>query len=176
MTISWTRIVSPLGDLLLVGSERGLTHISFEAGRHALAPELEWRRDAAPFREASAQLRAWFGGELRRFDVRLAATGTDFQCDVWTALRAIPFGETVSYGELALRIGRPTASRAVGAANGANPLPIVVPCHRVIGADGALTGFSGGVDVKRWLLAHEASVAGPTGRSQALPSDQLALF
>ena len=107
-----------------------------------------------------AQLRAYFAGELTRFDLPLHLGGTAFQNTVWTALVDIPVGETVSYGELACRIGRPTASRAVGAANGANPLPIVLPCHRVVGADGSLTGFGGGIETKRTLLAHERRLAG----------------
>ena len=172
----WTSLASPIGELLLFGGERGLSRIQFPGSRRCAKPDAAAVEDAAAFKDATEQLDAWFAGELRLFDLSLDADGTDFQCDVWTALRAIPFGETVSYAELALRIGRPTASRAVGAANGANPLPIVVPCHRVIGADGSLTGFAGGVETKRWLLAHEAGVAGPTGRSQPQASDQLSLF
>ncbi len=172
----WMVFASPIGELLLIGNERGLSRIQFPGSRTRRKPADTWVQDKTVFKAASDQLAAWFAGELRVFDLTLDAHGTDFQCAVWNALRHIPFGETVSYAELALRIGKPSASRAVGAANGANPLPIVVPCHRVIGADGSLTGFAGGVETKRWLLAHEASVAGPTGRQQPMASDQLSLF
>lgn len=110
--------------------------------------------------EAAAQLRAYFAGQLQEFDLPLAPAGTEFQLSVWNLLRAIPFGQTTTYGAIAHAIGRPDAVRAVGAANGANPLPVVVPCHRVIGKSGSLTGFGGGLPVKRWLLDHEARVAG----------------
>jgi methylated-DNA-[protein]-cysteine S-methyltransferase len=119
----------------------------------------EWRRDDSLFAEAFRQLRAYFAGELTQFDLPLRFAGTSFQCKVWTALCEIPFGEVVSYGALASRIGKPTASRAVGGANGANPLPIVVPCHRVIGSDRSLTGFGGGIEIKRFLLSHEQRFA-----------------
>jgi methylated-DNA-[protein]-cysteine S-methyltransferase len=113
------------------------------------------------FSEAIAQLEEYFAGERRDFSLPLPLEGTPFQTTVWSALRTIPYGATVSYGELARRIGRPSASRAVGAANGANPLPIILPCHRVIGADRSLTGFGGGLETKRFLLAFEAGVASP---------------
>ncbi|HVI00310.1 MAG TPA: methylated-DNA--[protein]-cysteine S-methyltransferase, partial [Enhygromyxa sp.] len=106
-------------------------------------------------RKAAVQLEQWFAGERQAFDLPLAAAGTGFQRTVWSALQAIPFGQTRSYGQLAIDLGRPQASRAVGAANGRNPIPIVVPCHRVIGQDGSLTGYAGGLAAKRWLLAHE---------------------
>jgi methylated-DNA-[protein]-cysteine S-methyltransferase len=109
-----------------------------------------------PFAKALAQLDAYFAGKLRRFELPLAAQGTSFQREVWSALTTIPYGETVSYRELAQRVSRPLASRAVGAANGRNPIPIVIPCHRVIGADGSLTGFGGGLEIKRRLLALES--------------------
>lgn len=118
-------------------------------------PRPDWRRDDRAFAAAREQLRAYLDGCLTTFDLPLAPRGTPFQLEVWRALTEIPAGETISYGELARRIGRPSASRAVGAANGANPLPVVVPCHRVIGANGTLTGFGGGLDTKRWLLALE---------------------
>lgn len=171
---NWAHYASPVGQLLLIGSERSLSRIQFPASKRR--ESLKGASDAATFKEVIDQLDAWFAGELRLFELTLDAVGTDFQRAVWNALRTIPFGETQSYAEIAVRIGRPTASRAVGAANGANPLPIVVPCHRVIGANGSLTGFGGGTETKRWLLAHEARVAGPTGRTQALASDQLSLF
>lgn len=152
---------SPVGRLLLAGDGTGLHRIAFPSGKRAGQPPRHWRRDDTVLSEAMEQLRAYFTGALTRFDLPLRFSGTAFQNTVWSALRDIPYGETVSYGELARRIGRPTASRAVGAANGANPLPIVVPCHRVVGADGSLTGFGGGVETKRFLLRHERR-ASPT--------------
>ena len=151
---------SPIGRLLIAGDADGLHRICFPSESRAKQPPAAWRRDEAPVAEAFRQLRAYFAGELTRFDLPLRRAGTAFQNTVWAALCDIPYGETVSYGTLAARIGRPTACRAVGGANGANPLPIVVPCHRVIGSDKSLTGFGGGVDIKRFLLAHEQRVAG----------------
>jgi len=113
--------------------------------------------------EARGQLAAYFEGALRRFTLPLAPNGTDFQRRVWRALEAIPYGATISYAELARRVGNTTAVRAVGAANGRNPIPIIVPCHRVIGSDGSLTGFGGGLDRKRWLLQHEGALSGGQG-------------
>ena len=150
---------SPVGSLLVAGDAKGLHRIIFPSEHKGKDPPTTWRRDESVLGEVFRQLRAYFAGELTRFDLTLRFTGTAFQNTVWTALRDIPFGETTSYGALAARIGRPTAYRAVGAANGANPLPIVVPCHRVIGSDKSLTGFGGGLDTKRFLLAHEQSVA-----------------
>ncbi|WP_019904449.1 methylated-DNA--[protein]-cysteine S-methyltransferase [Methylobacterium sp. 77] len=151
----YTILPSPIGPLVLAGAAEGLACIGFPAGKGMVTPGADWQRDEAAFPEARAQLGAYFDGRLTRFDLALAPRGTPFQRAVWQALTEIPPGETISYGELARRIGRPSASRAVGAANGANPLPIVVPCHRVIGASGALTGFAGGLDTKRFLLALE---------------------
>jgi len=158
-SLAYGYLDSPVGRLLVAGDGERLHCISFPTGRRARQPTGHWRRDDDLFSEAFAQLRAYFAGELTRFDLPLHFSGTDFQNAVWSALRDIPFGETVSYGELAGRIGRPGASRAVGAANGANPLPIVVPCHRVVGTDGSLTGFGGGVATKRFLLRHERGTA-----------------
>jgi len=155
----WHEIDSPIGRLLLAGDGASLIQVGFQAGPHPLRPEDDWIADGAPFRQAIAQLGEYFAGERRRFDLPLAPRGTDFQRQVWRALTEIPYGKTVSYGELARRIGKPGAPRAVGLANGANPLPIIVPCHRVIGADGSLTGFGGGLPIKRKLLALEG--AGP---------------
>ena len=152
----YTYLASPIGPLLIAGDGTALSAIGFPAGKGRVAPRDGWRRDDGLFVEARAQLSAYFAGELRDFDLVLNPTGTPFQLAVWQALRAIPYGATLSYGAIAARVGRPSASRAVGAANGANPIPIVVPCHRVIGSSGALTGFGGGIDTKRWLLAHEA--------------------
>ena len=155
---------SPVGRLLLAGDESGLHLISFPEGSKARQPEPAWRRNDAPFKEVVRQLKAYFAGELTEFDLTLAPQGTPFQHDVWRALRAIPYGETRSYGALAKSIKRPKASRAVGAANGANPLSIVVPCHRVIGSTGKLTGFGGGLPTKAALLELERHVA--TGQGE----------
>jgi methylated-DNA-[protein]-cysteine S-methyltransferase len=154
--ISYAYLESPVGPLLLAGDADGLLLISFPCGRRPRQPSASWVRDEGALVDASAQLRSYFAGELQEFSLPLRAQGTPFQNRVWSALKAIPFGATLSYGELARRIGQPSAARAVGAANGANPLPIVVPCHRVIGADHTLTGFGGGLATKRFLLAHEA--------------------
>jgi methylated-DNA-[protein]-cysteine S-methyltransferase len=159
---------SPLGDLGLVASADGLHAIHFESARHgAPLAEVARRYDAvaphdaarAVLELAAAQLAGYFAGARTAFQLPLAPRGTDFQRRVWRALGEIPFGTTISYGALALRLGDVRATRAVGAANGRNPIPIVVPCHRVIGADGSLTGFGGGIDRKRWLLDHERSHA-----------------
>jgi methylated-DNA-[protein]-cysteine S-methyltransferase len=154
----WHTLESPVGPLLLGGDGERLTRIDFQDGPRPLRPAAHWHRAAAPFAAAVEQLAQYFAGQRRRFDLPLAPTGTQFQLRVWQALCAIPYGATLSYGELARRIGNPRASRAVGLANGANPLPIVVPCHRVIGANGALTGFGGGVPIKRALLALEGAL------------------
>lgn len=159
---------SPIGRLLVAGDDEGLRRVRFPSESPA-APPSGWRRDAAPIAEAMRQLEAYFAGELTVFDLALAPQGTAFQQAVWAALREIPFGATISYGELAEGLGKRSASRAVGAANGANPLPIVAPCHRVIGADGSLTGFGGGVEIKRFLLAHERRVAPAPGAQGELP-------
>lgn len=156
--MDYCAVSTPVGCLLLAGDEGGLRTISFQDGSHPVRPAVEWRRTKEPFREAIAQLDAYFAGKLRRFELPLAAEGTPFQREVWSALRTIPYGQTVSYRELACRLGRPLASRAVGAANGRNPIPIVIPCHRVVGADGSLTGFGGGLEIKRRLLALECRV------------------
>ena len=157
----YTILASPIGPLVLAGTDERLACIGFPTGKGAVTPGVDWYRDDAAFAEARAQFAAYFDGRLTRFDLALDPRGTPFQLAVWQALTEIPPGETISYGELARRIGRPTASRAVGAANGANPLPIVVPCHRVIGAGGKLTGFAGGVETKRFLLALEGGPSAP---------------
>jgi methylated-DNA-[protein]-cysteine S-methyltransferase len=147
---------SPVGRLLLAGDGGGLTLISFPSGSRMQRPAAGWQRDDGHLEPAIAQLAEYFGGARETFSLPLRPWGTAFQLSVWAALLEIPCGATISYGELARRIGQPSAARAVGAANGANPLPIVVPCHRVIGADDSLTGFGGGLATKRFLLAHEA--------------------
>jgi methylated-DNA-[protein]-cysteine S-methyltransferase len=141
---------SPVGRLLLAADETGLRKLLF-GGK----PESGWREDPAALAEPVRQLRAYFAGELRDFDLPLAPAGTPFQLRVWRELRNIPYGQTISYGELARRIGSPNGSRAVGLANGANPISIVVPCHRVIGSNGKLTGYGGGLENKERLLALE---------------------
>lgn len=153
MDALFTRIDSPIGPLTLKGDGAALTGLFMDTHRHAPDPAAGARRDDGAFGAAVEQLRAYFAGELRDFDLPLApATGTPWQRRVWTALREIPYGVTESYGELARRVGSPGSSRAVGAANGRNPISIVVPCHRVIGADGSLTGYGGGMERKRFLL------------------------
>ncbi len=158
--VVYTYMKSPNGTILLARSDAGLTHINFQEGKHKVQPGVSWRREDGPLLEAIDQLRAYFDGTRQAFDLPLAPDGTSFQQKVWRALQKIPCGETITYGELAARIGRPTASRAVGAANGQNPLPIVIPCHRVIGADGKLTGYAGGLKIKKALLDHEQRVSG----------------
>jgi methylated-DNA-[protein]-cysteine S-methyltransferase len=149
-------VTTPVGRLLLAGDEDGLRSITFQNGSSALTPPEHWQPTEEPFREAIGQLEAYFAGQLVRFDLPLTLVGTPFQREAWSLLRTIPYGETVSYGEMARRLGRPTAYRAVGAANGRNPIPIIIPCHRVIGANGSLTGFGGGLAIKRRLLELEA--------------------
>jgi methylated-DNA-[protein]-cysteine S-methyltransferase len=151
----WHEIDSPIGRLLLAGDGESLIQVCFQSGPRPQRPADGWIADGAAFRLAIAQLSEYFAGERRRFDLPLAPRGTEFQQRVWRALTEIPYGKTVSYGELARSIGKPSAPRAVGLANGANPLPIIMPCHRVIGADGSLTGFGGGLPIKRKLLALE---------------------
>ncbi len=153
----YTYLESPVGRLLLAGNSEGLSEIRFMEGRHATLPEESWLVDDKAFREAASQLRAYFAGKLCEFNLPLIPRGTQFQLQVWSALREIPYGKTISYAELARRIGKPKAVRAVGAANGKNPLAIVIPCHRVIGSDGSLTGYGGGMRNKEYLLALEGS-------------------
>ena len=158
----WTTVIdSPIGPLDLNADQSGaLTHLLFGGEMRFAAPSPELRADPAPFAEVIGQLDQYFAGTRKEFDVPLAPRGTPFQREVWLALRDIPYGETWTYAKQAVAVGRPSATRAVGAANGRNPIGIVVPCHRVIGADGSLTGFGGGIDRKRWLLAHERDVLG----------------
>ena len=155
MHTSFTQIESPLGPLLLVSNNAGLCEIQFMNGRHAAHVKPEWKKNPAALKEPVRQLRAYFAGELQDFDLPLAPQGTEFQQNVWAELCKIPYGETISYGELARRIGNPNASRAVGLANGSNPIPVIIPCHRVIGANGKLTGYGGGLHIKEKLLALE---------------------
>ena len=153
--VYYTTYKSPVGPLLLAGEANALHRVSFESSKRSTPPGAEWKLDKKPFAEVIRQLRAYFRGELKEFDLPLAMEGTEFQLRVWNALRTIPYGETISYAQLAERIGNPKAVRAVGLANGSNPIPIIVPCHRVIGSDGSLTGFGGGLSTKKMLLELE---------------------
>jgi methylated-DNA-[protein]-cysteine S-methyltransferase len=154
---------SPVGDLLLVRGEAGLLRVDMGTPGSPPRPDADWHRDDEALCDAREQLAAYFAGERRDFDLPLAPEGTPFQRRVWKELARIPFGVTVSYAELARRVGRPRAARAVGTANARNPIAIVVPCHRVIGADGTLVGFGAGLERKKWLLEHEAAVLGGGG-------------
>ena len=155
-TVFYTTLESPVGTLLLAGDSQALRMVSFQSSKHAEPPQADWKQDKAPFAEVIRQLRAYFRGERKEFDLPLAPEGTEFQLRVWNRLRTIPYGETISYAQLAERIGNPKAVRAVGLANGSNPIPIIVPCHRVIGSDGSLTGFGGGLPTKKMLLELES--------------------
>jgi methylated-DNA-[protein]-cysteine S-methyltransferase len=158
----YTYIDSPLGALLAVRDEVGLTGLYLPSGKHPVSVRPEWTRDDDAFDDVRTQLAEYFRGDRHDFEVPTHAAGTAFQKRVWAALVDIPYGQTTSYGKTAVAIGVPDAARAVGLANGQNPISIIVPCHRVIGADGSLTGYGGGLDAKRWLLAHEATHSGAT--------------
>ena len=167
MTTYWTTTDGPVGRLLLTSDGHALTRVLFDA-----EPEPGWSAQPCDVLDrAVAQLQEYFAGERTEFDLPLQPDGTPFQLRVWEALRTIPYAETISYRQLAILVGNPSASRAVGLANGRNPISLVVPCHRVIGADGSLTGYGGGLDRKRTLLDLERRVAGP-----AAPQDQLTLL
>ncbi|USH04199.1 methylated-DNA--[protein]-cysteine S-methyltransferase [Grimontia kaedaensis] len=150
---------SPLGTITLTASDQGLTSLSLPEYKYDIPVSDEEVIDRKPFESIISQLDRYFAGEAVEFDVPLDLLGTAFQCEVWKALKSIPAGETLSYGELANQVGRPKASRAVGAANGQNPIAIIVPCHRVIGKNGKLTGYAGGLEAKAWLLKHEQAMA-----------------
>lgn len=143
---------SPIGEILVAGDDDGIRFIGFPEGHGRIEPQPGWTRSDRAFADAAKQLGEYFAGKRRAFELRLAPTGTRFQRAVLEALQRIPYGETRSYAEIAKAIGNPRAVRAVGAANGRNPLPIVIPCHRVIGSNGSLTGFGGGIETKRFLL------------------------
>jgi len=153
-------IESPLGDLLAVRDDEGLTGLYLPTGKHPRTPAAGWQRRDDAFADVAEQLADYFAGDRRDFDLPLRPSGTAFQSRVWGALREIPYGETRSYGAVAAEIGVPGAARAVGLANGQNPISIIVPCHRVVGASGALTGYGGGLPAKQWLLGHEAARVG----------------
>jgi len=152
---------TPIGDLLLAGNDDALSLIGFPQGAMRHDPDADWTYDEKPFAAAREQLQEYFAGTRKEFDLPLHVSGTEFQVQVLEELQRIPYGETTSYGDIAQRIGRPKAMRAVGAANGRNPIPIIIPCHRVIGSGGQLTGFGGGLDTKEALLRLEAENAAP---------------
>ena len=153
-------VSSPLGQLLLTAEDCGLTGIQFMEGKDSPPIPSNLIESRAPFKEAIRQLQAYFQGKLKAFDLPLSPKGTEFQQKAWKALCDIPYGTTISYGEQAKRMGNPLAARAVGRANGCNPLPIVIPCHRVIGSDGRLVGYASGLPIKDYLLHLEAEYSG----------------
>ena len=155
--VYYTWFDSPVGSLLLAGSSAGLKLVRFGAGNRARSVDPEWQVDNSAFVEVVEQLQSYFRGKRKKFELPMVLEGTDFQKRVWTALQKIPYGETISYKKLAETVGNPKAVRAVGAANGANPIPIIIPCHRVIGNDGSLTGFGGGLPLKKQLLELESN-------------------
>jgi methylated-DNA-[protein]-cysteine S-methyltransferase len=146
---------SPIGPLLLAGDPAGVRFLLFGNGRRRVTPEPDWQLDTGWLKEPARQLTSYFRGTLREFDVPVAPSGTEFQRRVWSALQRIPYGDTITYGELARALGNPNAVRAVGLANGANPISIIIPCHRVIGSNGSLVGYGGGLATKQALLALE---------------------
>lgn len=156
-SLYYATLPSPLGELLLVSGPTRLTRIVFPNEQADVQPQPNWKKGNSVTRAAARQLNEYFARQRETFDLPLEFQGTPFQQRVWRALLQIPYGETISYAELARRVGRPKAQRAVGAANGSNPLPIVIPCHRVIGSNGSLTGYGGGLDIKRQLLEIEAA-------------------
>ena len=154
-------VESPIGELLLTSEGRSLTGLYLKGQKHFPAITTDWQASAkaAPFPEAVQQLSEYFSSQRQSFDLPLFPTGTDFQKQVWQHLHNIPFGQTLSYGTLAKTLGQPNGSRAVGAANGRNPISVIVPCHRVVASDGKLTGYAGGIKQKQWLLQHEGSAS-----------------
>ena len=165
----FTVMNSPLGKILVAGNAQGLSHVSFQDGSSAIVPEVTWQQNNASLTDAVQQLGAYFAGELQDFNLPLAPKGTPFQQEVWRFLLTIPYGQTTSYGTIAQAMNKPRATRAVGAANGRNPIPIIIPCHRVIGSNGQLTGYAGGLRFKEALLSLERN-----GRIEV--SQQLPLF
>jgi methylated-DNA-[protein]-cysteine S-methyltransferase len=165
-TLCYHYVESPVGQILLVGDGTFLTGLYMAEHKRMRGPEAEWRPSDESFAAVVEQLAEYFAGDRRSFEVPLRLKGTPFQQCVWRELVRIPFGQTITYAELARRVGNPSASRAVGSANGRNPVSIIVPCHRVIGADGRLTGYAGGVEIKRRLLEWEQGVA--VGETQPL--------
>lgn len=159
LDITTTTIESPIGPLRLAAQRGAIVRIDMAEERHPPRGVETWRRDDGGFDDAVAQLHAYFVGELTAFDLPIRLVGTDFQRRVWEALRQIPYATTINYSDLAAEIGKPTARRAAGLANGRNPVSIIVPCHRVIGKNGTLVGYGGGLERKAWLLGHEAKTA-----------------
>jgi methylated-DNA-[protein]-cysteine S-methyltransferase len=157
-TMLFTTVESPVGELLMVGDGAAVRGLYMQEAPKPATVQPGWRATPAAFDDVRRQLAEYFAGARTVFDVPLALEGTPFQRAVWSALGEIPYGQTISYGELARRIGRPSAVRAVGLANGRNPVGVIVPCHRVVGADGALTGYGGGIERKRFLLELERGV------------------
>ena len=155
-TMLYSYYESPVGKLLLAGDGESLCRVAFPSEEWPDELGKDWHRRDAAFKDVARQLDAYFSGTLIRFDLSLRPGGTAFQQQVYTALQTVPYGETTTYGAIARTIGRPRAVRAVGAANGSNPIPIMIPCHRIIGADGSLTGFGGGLHIKRYLLDLES--------------------
>lgn len=164
----WMRMGSPLGDLILVEENGELLEIGFTSGKRPSQPPRDAEENAAPFAMVIRQLEEYFAGTRRDFDLPLAPSGTAFQKSVWQSLLEIPFGKAVSYSDIARAIGNPNAVRAVGLANGRNPIPIVIPCHRVIGKDGSLTGYGGGLPIKQKLLTLEGIAYSEGRRNLAL--------
>ena len=154
----YTLLDTPFGALCMAGTTQGLTHVEFQDGERPLRPESGWRENEGILDEAREQLQAYFEARRRRFTLPVAPEGTPFQQRVWRELQQIPWGTTTTYREIAERLGQPAAVRAVGHANGRNPIAIVIPCHRVVGANGRLTGYAGGIAVKRRLLQHEGAL------------------
>ena len=154
----YTTLDSPIGELLLVGDGTALSRLSMQAAPRPIAIDPRWERDDRPFIAVREQLGQYFDGARREFDVELDLSGNPFELKVWNALLGIPYGETASYGQIATELGDPAAARAVGLANARNPVAVIVPCHRVIGADGSLTGYGGGLGRKQLLLDLEAGV------------------
>jgi methylated-DNA-[protein]-cysteine S-methyltransferase len=158
-TVYYTLVETPCGCLVVAGDGNAISRISFAAGDSV---PVDWKRSDRALARARRQLAEYFAGKRRRFDLKLATGGTDFQRRVWREVGRVPYGATITYRQLATRIGQPQAVRAVGAANGQNPIPIVIGCHRIVGSDGTLRGYGGGLDVKRFLLELEK-----TGRAAA---------
>jgi methylated-DNA-[protein]-cysteine S-methyltransferase len=174
-TIYYSTIDAPLGRLFVQGDGQFVTGLFMPSHKGWLGPDASWKQSDVPFAAVREQLAEYFAGQRQQFDLPLKLAGTPFQQRVWQELVRIPFGTTITYAQLAQRVGRPTASRAVGHANSRNPISILVPCHRVIGADGKLTGYAGGLDKKQWLLAWEcratAAAAGDLFDAAGMPSD-----
>lgn len=159
MLLEYNYVESPIGTLLLAGKDEVLHHLVLPSGKMHFKPKPDWHHNSAILTPARQQIEAYFAGQLEQFDLAIAPSGTEFQMLVLGALQKIPFGQMCSYKEIAQAINRPKAVRAVGAANGRNPIPLIIPCHRVVGVDGSLTGFGGGIDTKAFLLRLEGAIS-----------------